>query len=371
MQTAYWILAGVLALSNLGAGALKFTRTKDQLYASGLHWVEDFSQPGIRGIAAAEILGGLGLILPPLTGIAPVLAPIAAVGLAVLQWAPASRTDVAVSSRSCSPPTRPSSSCPWSSRCSGSSSGSEATAPSARESRSTSVRCVDATEDLVVRLRAAMSAAGDPDRARAQQAYLKSAMPHHGIGSPDLAKLLKPFLAEFAPASRGEWERTVLTLWDGATHREERYAAIGFARHKAARRWQDPEALPMYRHLVVTGAWWDLVDTVAGDLVGGVLAAHRPQATPTIRAWATDDHLWLRRTAVLSQLTHRADTDLDLLTYAIEANVDDTSFWLRKAIGWALRQHARTDPDWVRAEVERLGGRLSGLSRREALKHLS
>ncbi len=215
-----------------------------------------------------------------------------------------------------------------------------------------------------------MTAAGDPDRARDQQAYLKSAMPHYGIGSPDLAKLLKPLLAEFAPTSRVDWERTVLTLWDGATHREERYAAIGFAQHKAARRWQDPEALAMYRHLIVTGSWWDLVDTVAGYLVGGVLAAHRPQATPTIRAWATDDSLWLRRTAVICQLTHRADTDLGLLTYAIEANVDDTSFWLRKAIGWALRQHARTDPEWVRAEVERLGGRLSGLSRREALKHL-
>ncbi len=85
MQTAYWILAGVLALSNLGGGALKFTRTKEKLYASGLHWVEDFSQQGIRGIAVAEVLGGLGLILPPLTHVAPVLAPIAAVGLAVLQ----------------------------------------------------------------------------------------------------------------------------------------------------------------------------------------------------------------------------------------------------------------------------------------------
>lgn len=215
-----------------------------------------------------------------------------------------------------------------------------------------------------------MSAAGDPDRARAQQAYLKSAMPHHGIGSPDLTKLLKPFMAEFAPTVRGDWERTVLTLWDGATHREERYAAIGFARHKAARQWQDPEVLAMYRHLIVTGAWWDLVDTVAGELVGGVLATHRAQVTPTIRAWATDDDLWLRRTAVICQLKHGADTDLELLRYAVEANVDDTSFWLRKAIGWALRQHARTDPDWVRAEVERLGGRLSGLSRREALKHL-
>ena len=76
------------------------------------------------------------------------------------------------------------------------------------------------------------------------------------------------------------------------------------------------------------------------------------------------------RTAVLCQLGVEGETDLDLLRFSIESNVDDTSFWLRKAIGWALRQYARTDPEWVLAEVARLDGRLSGLSRREATKHL-
>ena len=120
----------------------------------------------------------------------------------------------------------------------------------------------------------------------------------------------------------------------------------------------------------MTGAWWDVVDDVATHLVGDVLRHHRPAATPVIRGWATDGDLWLRRTAVICQVGHKADTDVELLRFAIEANVGDSSFWLRKAIGWALRQHARTDPDWVRAEVDRLGARLSALSRREALKHI-
>ena len=149
-------------------------------------------------------------------------------------------------------------------------------------------------------------------------------------------------------------------------HREERYAATALARHRAARPWQDPAALDLYRHLVVTGAWWDHVDEVASHLVGGVLAGHRDDVTPVMRAWAVDDDLWVRRTAVLCQLNHRADTDVDLLRDVVEANVDDRSFWLRKAIGWALREHSKTDPDWVRAEVDRFGDRLSGLSRREA-----
>jgi 3-methyladenine DNA glycosylase AlkD len=128
--------------------------------------------------------------------------------------------------------------------------------------------------------------------------------------------------------------------------------------------------LDLYRHLIVTGAWWDHVDEIASHLVGGVLASHRAAVTPVVRHWAVDGDPWLRRTSVICQLRHGADTDLDLLRQAIEANVADTSFWLRQAIGWALRQQAKTNPEWVRAEVDRLGGRLSGLSRREALKHL-
>lgn len=223
---------------------------------------------------------------------------------------------------------------------------------------------------LVDEVRAALAAAGDPVLAVQQRAYMRSALPYHGVSSPALKALLRPLLAARAPAERGTWEATVRELWDGATHREERYAAIALARHRSARPWQDPAAVPLYRYLVVTGAWWDLVDEVASHLVGGVLADHRAEVTPVVREWSVADHLWLRRTAVLSQLRHGPDTDTDLLHDVVSATVDEPSFWLRKAVGWALRQYARTDPDWVRAEVAALGPRLSGLSRREALKHL-
>ena len=113
------------------------------------------------------------------------------------------------------------------------------------------------------------------------------------------------------------------------------------------------------------------LDETATHLVGHALMEDPAAVTPAVRDWATDADVWLRRTAVICQLRHGPDTDLDLLSYAIEANVDDPSFWLRKAIGWALRQHARTDPQWVLDEVSHLGDRLSPLSRREALKHLS
>lgn len=223
---------------------------------------------------------------------------------------------------------------------------------------------------LLASVREALAEAGDPGIAAGQQAYMKSAIPYRGLPAPALRQVLRPFLRFYAPADRPAHEATVLALWDDATHREERYAALAFARHRRAAGWLDIVALDLQRHLLVTGAWWDLVDETAQHLVGVVVAGLRVEATPVMWAWATDVDPWVRRTSVICQLRHRADTDLDLLRHAIDANVDDTSFWLRKAIGWALRQYARTDPGWVRAEVERLGPRLSALSRREALKHL-
>lgn len=228
----------------------------------------------------------------------------------------------------------------------------------------------DTAAGIAARIRAVLAEAGDPVRAADQQRYMKSQLPYYGVTMTELRRLLRPVLADFHPADRSAWEGAVRSVWDGAGHREERYAALSLARHRSARRWQDPATLSLYRHLVVTGAWWDTVDEVASHLVGGVLAAHRVEVTPTILTWSLDRDLWLRRTSVLAQLRHGTETDTELLRRVIEANAEDDSFWLRKAIGWALRQYARTDPDWVRAEVDRLGPRLSGLSRREATKHL-
>ena len=225
---------------------------------------------------------------------------------------------------------------------------------------------------VVEAVRAVLAGAGDPERAVAQQAYMKSQLPYRGITAPELTALLRPVLADPAlqPTDRAAWEHAVRELWDGATHREERYAATALTGHRTYRRWQDPDTLDLYRHQVVTGAWWDHVDEIAARRVGPILRSHREEVTPVMVEWATDDDLWLRRTAILSQLTFRETTDVGLLRAAIEPNLEDTSFWIRKAIGWALRQHARTDPEWVRATVQEYGDRLSGLSRREALKHL-
>ncbi|GGK83068.1 DNA alkylation repair protein [Ornithinimicrobium pekingense] len=227
---------------------------------------------------------------------------------------------------------------------------------------------------LVAAVREALAAAGDPQRAAGQQRYMRSAMPFHGVTAPRLRQVVRPLLRAHPPADRETWEATVRALWDDATHREERYAALALAEHRAARPWQGPAVLDLYRHLVVTGAWWDLVDVVATRLVGGVLRAHREVVTPVMDGWAVADDLWLRRTAILSQLGHKEATDTALLERCVRANLPGSpfgdEFFVRKALGWALRQHARTDPERVLELVDELGDGLSGLSRREALRHL-
>ena len=173
--------------------------------------------------------------------------------------------------------------------------------------------------DLV---RAALAVGGDPERALGQQAYMKSEMPYRGFTMDALRRALRPLLAEYPPEDRASWEATVRTLWDEAEYREERYAALELAQHREARAWLDPDSMPLFRHLVVTGAWWDLVDATAQGLVGVALRAHRDELTPVLRAWAVDDDLWIRRTAVICQVGAKQETDVACCAYAIEANVD-------------------------------------------------
>jgi 3-methyladenine DNA glycosylase AlkD len=159
----------------------------------------------------------------------------------------------------------------------------------------------------------------------------------------------------------------VRTLWREATHREHRYAASVLANTAAARRFRDLSALALYEEMIRTGAWWDHVDDAA-HRVGDLLLDHRPEMSPIVLRWAEDPDRWIRRSAIICQLGHRARTDTALLASTISANETDPDFFVRKAIGWALREYAKTDPLWVRRFIA--GRDLSPLSRREALRRL-
>lgn len=223
---------------------------------------------------------------------------------------------------------------------------------------------------LVDAVREALTAAADPSKAAGMQAYMKSTMPYLGVPKPVRARAVKKVFTDHPLPDRDAWERGVRTLWHDATHREERYAAIDLTGARAYRSFQDVTTLGLYRELIVDGAWWDYVDEIASRRVGPILLADRPRVTPLIREWGLAADPWLRRTAIICQLSFKSGTDLALLTDVIEPSLDDRDFFLRKAIGWALRQYAWSDPDWVRAYVAASGNRLSPLSRREALRNI-
>ena len=224
---------------------------------------------------------------------------------------------------------------------------------------------------LIRSLRRELAAAADPAKAPAMQAYMKSAMPYYGVPAPVLRKVTKAVFAEFPPANE-DWAETVLELWRGAKRREERYAAIELTGHQRYRPEQTPGvALPIYDEMIVTGAWWDYVDAVAIHRVGPLLASHPKQLKPLMRRWSRDDDMWRRRTSIIGQISFKGEADLHLLYACIEPNLDHPDFFIRKAIGWALRTLAWSDPDEVVRYVEEQADRISPLSRREALKNVN
>jgi 3-methyladenine DNA glycosylase AlkD len=227
----------------------------------------------------------------------------------------------------------------------------------------------DADAVLLAAIRADLAAAADPVRAAGQQAYMKSAMPYYGVPMPKVRSIVRDHGNDRPFATADAVTATVRALWDPAAFREERYAAILLADTRAARRLSSPAGLGLYRHLVVTGAWWDLVDPVAGQ-VGALLRTWPGEVEPVLRTWMLEPDLWLRRVAIIGQLGAKEATDVALLSDAILANTADRDFFIRKAIGWALRDYARTAPDWVSGFVAAHRDELSGLSVREATKHL-
>jgi 3-methyladenine DNA glycosylase AlkD len=201
------------------------------------------------------------------------------------------------------------------------------------------------------------------------QAYMKSAMPYRGVRMPELRAISTRIFAAYPLASCDEWQAVVLELWRGAKFREERYAAMELAGQRRYAGYRTPSVMPMFEEMIVTGAWWDHVDEAA-HLVGQMLRAHPKQIKPVMHAWSRDENLWKRRVSIICQISFKKDTDLDLLYANIAPNVADRDFFIRKAIGWALRAYAWTDPDEVARYVRLHEAELSGLSRREALKNI-
>ncbi len=214
---------------------------------------------------------------------------------------------------------------------------------------------------MIEAIRAGLAERADPVKAPDMQRYMKSTMPFRGVQKPGRVKLAREV---FEPLTRAAWESTVRTLWHEAEFREERYMALAVLKDRRYRDHRDLAALPLYEELIVDGAWWDFVDEIATGPLGALL----PQVAPTLREWSVSEDLWKRRASIIAQVQRKAETDFELLQAVIDPNRGDEEFFIRKAIGWALRSYAWIDSDAVVAYCDT--HELAPLSRREALKNI-
>lgn len=227
----------------------------------------------------------------------------------------------------------------------------------------------------VAAIRAAFAAHADPVRAPQMQAYMKSQLPFLGIAAPLRRRLQADAVRASALADSTTLARAMRTLWREARHREERYAALELARTGVHRRLLDLSLLPVYEEMITGGAWWDYCDDISGTALATLLQRHPAEMKPLLRRWARGDDLWLRRAAMLCQRKMKRGFDAVLLYDTILPSIGSGrfagEFFIRKGIGWALRERSYAAPAEVQAFVNEYAAQLSPLTKREALKALA
>jgi 3-methyladenine DNA glycosylase AlkD len=219
---------------------------------------------------------------------------------------------------------------------------------------------------MLDRLATTYSAAADPAKAGPMRAYMRDQFPFLGIRGPEQRLLTRQVLAGLERPDEADLRDIALGCWD-LPEREYQYFAADLLRRHI--RVCSAAFLDTARHLIVTRSWWDTVDVLAAHVVGPLVSRY-PELVSTMDEWSAGSELWLVRTAILHQLRYREATDATRLLRYCTAQAGHPDFFIRKAIGWALREYAKTAPDTVRAYVRAHESRLSALSVREALRNV-
>lgn len=230
-----------------------------------------------------------------------------------------------------------------------------------------------ATHTALLRaLNAALAAQAQPAQAGAMQAYMKSTMPFLGIDTPLRRRVVADVAAAYPITDAATLIDTVLQLWRSATHREQRYGALDLLRVSRLRQLIDLQLLPALHEMLLTGPWWDHNDEISGQALPMLLQRHPQDMKPVLRDWARSDSLWLRRAAMLSQRGLKTGFDAALLYDCILPSLTDSAlakeFFIRKGMGWALRERSYAAPEEVLAFCTEYQTQLSPLTVREALK---
>jgi len=205
----------------------------------------------------------------------------------------------------------------------------------------------------------------DKQRALQQKAYMRNQFEFYGISSPERALIYRSIFALHNPVNQSIIEEVIPELWS-LQQRECKYFAIELAKRHI--RQMDSAFVNTIEYMICQKSWWDTVDLIATNLVGKLFQKFPELILYYITKWATSENLWLQRTTLLFQIKYKDKTYAALLFKLIESFAGHPDFFIRKAIGWALREYSRTDPQLVAEFVK--NHQLSPLSTKEAVKLL-
>ncbi|MGF1668562.1 MAG: DNA alkylation repair protein [Acidimicrobiia bacterium] len=216
----------------------------------------------------------------------------------------------------------------------------------------------------------ALLEAGTPERAEHERRYLKSDLVHYGVGIPDIRRITRAALARAGGLAHRDLMELIETLWSIPVH-ERRMAAVEVA--SARLRDLSVDDLGLLESMLRQAHTWALVDPLAIGVVGPLLDRHPHAADAVLDRWADDDDFWIRRSALLAHLAalRTGGGNWDRFCRHADAMLDEREFFIRKAIGWVLRDTARKRPDLVYEWILPRAERASGVTLREAVKRLS
>lgn len=204
----------------------------------------------------------------------------------------------------------------------------------------------------------------DPENAVKMAAYMRNLFAFYGLATPKRRALYRDMLREAKKRGVVDWELLDRCYED--EYRELQYFVVDYL--EAMGEFLRFEDMPRLKRYAKSKQWWDSIDGL--DRVIGRIGLADRRMNELMLAWSVDEDFWLRRIAIDHQLGRKEQTDRELLAQIIVNNLGDGEFFINKAIGWSLREYAKTDPEWVRDFLARYGERLDKLSVREASKHL-
>ncbi|HBH23626.1 MAG TPA: DNA alkylation repair protein, partial [Cytophagales bacterium] len=207
----------------------------------------------------------------------------------------------------------------------------------------------------------------NPEKAAEMERYMKNKFPFLGIPSPERRAISRPFLGKETRPHYNQLFEHCLFLW-AQPEREFQYFALDLAQKYLNK--LEAECLDMMERMVVDKPWWDTVDLIASTLMGAYFKKYPKEAPGKSKEWIASGNIWLQRCALLFQLKYKNETNASLLFDNIRKLLGSQEFFINKAIGWALRQYSKFEPNEVRSFVQIEKSRLAPLSKREASKYI-